>query len=125
MVLPGMQTASNVQFRFRFLADGVTYDGHSIDDFSITNTVGISETGKNNLHIYPNPVTDHLYISFPESNNSTVIIRLLTMSGTELLSHPVQSLSTIQFDVKSIDTGIYILEIFSGYKSYYARVVKN
>jgi len=77
-----------------------------------------TDLGANNLsndfsfHIYPNPTKDYLNVIFNNKINSGKIT-LLNMLGQEVNSININQTNFIQIDLKDLNNGIYLLNIYS------------
>jgi len=70
----------------------------------------------NDLHVYPNPATDILHISFSSKENTMLNIRLLNITGQPVYSSDLSSFSggyDQDLDLKAFPTGVYFLEIIT------------
>ena len=124
--LPPAIAGQNVMFRFVFTSDAsVTWDGVSVDDFSIVvPAVGISNVGEtNSLKIYPNPSAGIFYLV-----NNNRMKNLSSIVVTNVLGETVwKKLSAdsefIQIDLSSKPNGIYFVSIASDTESSVQRIV--
>jgi hypothetical protein len=69
-------------------------------------TTATEDPSKNAIKIYPNPVSDILYIEDVASNSS---LNIYTSSGSLLSTHQINAGDRI--DLSKLQTGIYILQI--------------
>jgi len=70
------------------------------------------------VSVYPNPVADVLKISFKSSRNSKVMISLFNNIGKQVYSQesnvePGNNLFTIDVRSKSIESGIYFVQLLA------------
>ncbi|WP_020533903.1 fibronectin type III domain-containing protein [Flexithrix dorotheae] len=78
------------------------------------------------IDIFPNPVSEMIYIKFPNGINESKRINILDNLGRNIKStelHP-QDLS-FQFDFSPLPKGIYILQIFSENIKLVKKIIKN
>ncbi len=68
--------------------------------------------------IYPNPVTDKLYIT----NNKNSIISIYSLEGQKIME---QKISGNSINLSKLNRGIYILELNNGKKIYRQKIIKN
>jgi len=84
--------------------------------------VGVEEQEVvNNLNIYPNPATDNLSVSFVLSESKTVSVALYNMLGKQMMINnmgvqPAGSIN-VDFDVNSLQPGVYLIKTEVGNKS--------
>ncbi len=75
--------------------------------------LGIDDTQQ--LTIYPNPVSEVLYVELKEAKSNDLNIALYSMGGLQL---PIQwqfiSNSKVEMDLRSLDRGLYLLRVGSG-----------
>lgn len=72
-----------------------------------TTSISKPKLSKSQLHIFPNPVTDVLYLN-TEANINNVQVSVLDIHGKILLQKMITSM---EIDVSSLEKGIYFLEI--------------
>ena len=116
-----------VQFRFDFKSDlTLSGDGFSLDDFSLSGTIGIGEQdGDAAILVYPNPVGDKLSIVFAKAMETQVNISLLTMAGAKVFLQTIKVVNDkIELDLDKVIAGIYILQITANEKVYYRKITK-
>jgi len=66
------------------------------------------------IHVYPNPVSETLFLDIDGLDFSKPEIALHTVDGKQLLIHPKYiSGSKIEFDLRGLNTGIYLLKIIN------------
>lgn len=73
------------------------------------------------LKVFPNPVNQYLNIQLSEMPVTPTTYQVIDLSGKLINSAPITGMST-QIDFKSLDTGIYFLQIKSQDKQ--SKVVK-
>ncbi len=91
--------------------------------FLYDETTGISEPDISSqlLHIYPNPATDHLFISVPgETDEANLLVDLYDASGRLAQQQVVRD---GQLDVSGLPGGIYFLKLRSPGKVFHAKVL--
>ena len=88
--------------------------------------VGIEEYAFTDIGIYPNPVSDQLYISAPDLNGK-IFIYISDISGKVVYSEAMQTVSGNIFsvDFSEFDKGLYTLTIQDGVQSETLKVIKN
>ena len=80
---------------------------------------GLNTIGGNDLHIYPNPAKDYVYIEGTRVNSSSMIVSMIDLSGRIIL-HEVTSGS---INTSSLANGIYIIRINTDEGSYLSRLI--
>lgn len=70
--------------------------------------VGIVENEATSLVMYPNPVTDRLFVDVPKTNENTEI-RVFSLSGQMVKSLSAASGATVMMNVSDLDAGTYII----------------
>lgn len=83
--------------------------------------LSVDKISDNNLHIYPNPFEDHIYIkSIKQLSNYQY--RIINMSGKRIQEGLLVN-NTI--DCSSLQSGVFLLKIFSQGESHNIKIVKN
>ena len=86
--------------------------GVSIDEIS---TVGIT--------VFPNPATTSINITLPKMQvNKDIIVTLTDLAGKTILTKSFASISELKLSTKSLDNGIYLMNIENGENSYSSKV---
>jgi hypothetical protein len=97
--------------------------------FSLSDVTDINKTVFNRgVIVYPNPVTDNLYLKFDKTAGEDVRIRIIGIDGNivktlELKS--IQEKEVLNISVSDLSPGMYILSIEGSRINYKARVVKQ
>jgi len=77
-------------------------------------TTGITSSALRGMQLSPNPFTSVLNISLPTGTTGTVLCRVLSLTGQELLTRTVAATSgpsAITLDLASLAPGSYLLEM--------------
>ncbi|MDP4933350.1 MAG: zinc-dependent metalloprotease [Salibacteraceae bacterium] len=78
--------------------------------FTITdNGVGIGEMNETALHIFPNPVSERLYISGEWSAEAEIYIT--SISGQIVMKNPMVDESSMSVDVSNLTSGVFVISI--------------
>ncbi len=87
--------------------------------------MGISESdiASRTLHVYPNPATDHLYISIPDEFSGADLRADLFDASGRLARQ--QIIRDGYMDVSTVPGGIYFLKLYSPGKVFHAKVLIN
>ena len=89
-----------------------------LDDVMITqNALGVTDSQKSQISVYPNPATDFIQISNAGTVNK---VRIFDMSG-KLVSET----SSTKIDVQKLPKGQYILNVHSGNEIISRKFIKN
>jgi hypothetical protein len=106
----------------RFNNPNNTY-GYGIPDFqlALTNALSSSTTSAINLKVYPNPVSDTLYIS-ENTILSNAYFTLYNILGQEILS---TVLNTNAISVASLQSGTYIYKVQTDNQSFIGKMIKK
>lgn len=62
------------------------------------------------IHVYPNPVSDHLTIEFLEDSTEPYVLTLLDMEGREVVQFQDQE-KIIHLQLSNVKSGVYLLKI--------------
>jgi subtilisin family serine protease len=113
-----------IQSADRFAAPGNQY-GYGIPDFNLAlnNGLFVEDFSKNDFVAYPNPTTDLISFSFPESFNEGSVIFYTTV-GKKVLERSISSTSRT-FSLKSLSSGIYFYKIEAGAFSKSGKIIKQ
>lgn len=88
-----------------------------------------SEPGTKMLEVYPNPVSDHLYVTTPININRDVKIELYNIQGQRVyMNQQVIPVNTNTIQINELDfllPGMYLLKLSDDKMNYSARVLKN
>ena len=119
-IISGTPTVSSATTNYTITAYNAA--GSSSTTVTIaTTTLGTTTFSKQDLKLYPNPVTSLLHIQTPNTINiDNVIISDLT--GKKVLE---QAQNTSQVDVAHLAKGVYIIEVFSGKEKFSSKFMKE
>jgi hypothetical protein len=101
-------------------------DGDVFQNVNLINLTGLSEASLNTVKIYPNPTSNHLFVTLPENRGNDVTIRITNLAGTILLEKKAAIRSNqITLDLSGYRNGVYFVKISgSGFENT-IKVVKN
>jgi hypothetical protein len=91
-------------------------------------TTGITSTALRGMQLAPNPFTSVLSIALPTGTTGTVLCRVLSLTGQELLARTVAAAggpSAITLDLASLAPGTYLLEMQVDGERMVRKVVKE
>ena len=88
---------------------------------------GLHSDLEKSIQLYPNPVEDYLTIGVADDlSTESLSASLWNVSGKLLISQHYEEISEeIKIDMRSLNSGVYILKIASEKESYQFRVIKN
>ena len=76
--------------------------------------------------VYPNPITDHVYIDFNQPLNGETVIEVLEYTGKPVLIERIygNNLSMHKMNLSSLKSGIYIIRIINDTSLVYRKLIK-
>lgn len=75
------------------------------------------------LSVYPNPTTENLFLNLPSV--STGEIYMYGTSGQVVFKREINTEKNIQFSVRDLPVGIYILSVITEKYKYTKKIIKN
>jgi hypothetical protein len=91
-----------------------------------SNTVWIDmDQVKNNLKIYPNPVSSNFTLSFTSDKSETAVLSVSSLTGTLIKKQIVsvqQGINRLQAGTTGMQPGIYVVELKTQMKSYMKKI---
>tara|TARA_R110000868_G_scaffold28843_4_gene107603 strand:- start:1158 stop:2792 length:1635 start_codon:yes stop_codon:yes gene_type:complete len=100
--------------------------GYGIPDFSLAlnnGTLSVNQFSNTNFALYPNPTTDFVTVSFPESFNKRKVI-IYTFSGQKILEKNLSGQKD-GVSLESLSNGVYIYKIESDRFSKMGKIIKQ
>jgi hypothetical protein len=91
-------------------------------------TTGITSSALRGMQLSPNPFSTVLSITLPTGTTGTVICRVLSLTGQELLARTVAATSgssAITLDLEALAPGTYLLEMQVDGERIVRKVVKE
>jgi len=116
---------SNFKVRLRFDGENMSLDNGdrvTFNNFSVkgsSTTFGIPQDANLKFNIYPNPVSDELYIVH---NYNEVAFKLYSIEGKLVLKG---FLDNLKINVSSLEKGLYILQLENNGKTEVKKIVKK
>jgi len=102
--------------------------GFGIPDFSLAlnnGALSVNQFSNTNFALYPNPTTDFVTVSFPESFNKGKVI-IYTFSGQKILERDLDlSANSDSISLHSLSNGVYIYKIESDGFSKMGKIIKQ
>lgn len=93
------------------------------DTVEITYTIGLEDLITEELKIFPNPFADK--INLVTNNFTEVNVRMMDLSGREVLIYPVRTGKNIVIHTETLNTGMYFIEIIGTEKRTYYKLLKQ
>ncbi len=90
------------------------------------NPAAIETYSENNLHVYPNPASNHVFIELPDEIKGTVVIQLIDSRGRQVSSQITDinnNQPVIRHDLNNIASGAYYVLLHCEEETYIAKVV--
>ncbi len=110
--------------RFKLYTDGgLRRDGFYFDNFKIialSDNLNINDYPQNNSRIFPNPVNNYLNI---DSSNRINKLEIYDMLGKKIFEKQKENLTEIELPF--LNSGIYIVKLFSDETSEIHRIIKK
>jgi len=87
-------------------------DDGMMGQFVVTSSVGVNNllAVQPDFILFPNPVTDRLYVSFPDPTQKAYYVRVLNASGKTIYMLPKPELEN-GIDISGLAKGIYFLQL--------------
>ena len=85
---------------------------------------GLAGTISNQINLYPNPVSDVLYIDLPASYRGSSAVSVVNMLGKSFYNQ-VSMKTNVQIDMKHWASAVYFIQISNGDKLLLKKVVKE
>ena len=101
--------------------------------FAIQKAVSVEDNNLNpdrTLSIFPNPVKDKAFVSFPKGENDTdeCFIEIFTVGGNKLIESKEivsrQMNNTVELDLSALPKGVYVLKLKFTDKVYTGKFIK-
>ncbi|MFY9153857.1 MAG: family 16 glycosylhydrolase [Prolixibacteraceae bacterium] len=126
-------TDANCRFGFGFgkFQGKVYLDNVSFEKVALTSAPGLSESGNQDLQIYPNPTSGEVQLAFAHSHEKPVTVQLFNLKGqlvtTILTKQILNAGQQIRFNLndRKIGKGIYLLKISTSEKNMSGKLVVN
>ena len=112
-----VSSSNNVLFRFRYITELGSSNNFYLDDINFTTVTSIDEQNNNllNVNIYPNPTSNHFYVSFDLLEEKMVGITLSDILGKTIKTISKQTLTSgnhsINIQTNDLSKGIYFLKL--------------
>ena len=119
-------TTGTYYFRFKNSSPANASGTHAIiiDNFTVTQVLGINEFNDNSISVYPNPTKDILNIS--NSNQSFInAIEVTDINGRLVKSQKFSNVNDIQVNISDLSKGVYMLKAVSDKGTVIKKIVKE
>jgi hypothetical protein len=124
LFIPSQATVGMDTIRYTYTdTSGCTNSTYQLVNVTICTGINALANANNSLHIYPNPTSGMVTISFVSSEEGTYSIKLSDMTGREVRneSHAIHSgLNTDEMNLTNIQKGMYLAEVI--FKANISRV---
>ena len=88
--------------------------------------IAIEENGIGYLGVYPNPASEQVTITLPETGNKGYTLALFDLNGNRILTRNISGAENgYTLNVKHLASGAYILSVFNDEHVYTGKVIKN
>ncbi len=121
---------NHLRIKFQVKSNGGNY--LYIDNINIggEQLVGIDESKRGGLNVYPNPMKNNLNINFTLQNSGQTRIKLCNIYGCEIYSQQFEGLAgsnirELVFDHQFILPGVYFISIINNEMQYTKRLIIN
>jgi hypothetical protein len=100
-----------------FYQDFIAVGGESLSQgihtpFEISTTLGIENIGINlEMFVYPNPIVDHLNLSFKQVEIEDLSYMVYNLLGKEIINKKITTNQTV-IDFKNVKNSVYFLKVF-------------
>lgn len=110
--ISGLEAGQTYYWRVRAIAGGSNTAYSDTWSFTVTdNGVGISESDLNQISIYPNPVTDRLFLDGDLSVDTQVWVTSVT--GQRVINLKMSKENATSIDVSNLKSGVYFISFLS------------
>jgi hypothetical protein len=111
-----------------YRADGTNFvlsDPHAVMvRLGMTEVVGLNTLDRNNIKLYPNPLTDLLYITVPDGMAPLAEVIIADVSGKHFRRSAISiNGNTYEIDMSDLESGIYVVSV-PGAAHNWMRVIK-
>ncbi|MFC2100429.1 C10 family peptidase [Bacteroidota bacterium] len=110
--IPPMITSSGDKLLLVFVTDSINNGlGWQVVYKGIN--VGIEEYTLNEVHVFPNPASNHLFIEWETDINTDIVLELFDITGKIIQKRNINGISQKKYslDVSELKTGVYILRL--------------
>lgn len=118
---PALEIARDTFNNYIFITNGIHYPLvhvkadknnviRSIEHYAMTATMGTDKLMGEAIKIYPNPVSEYLYIDLGSKEYHSSELLVFNAIGQEVIRHSIES-DLLKLDVRSLQAGMYIYVI--------------
>lgn len=110
--IEGLTAGETYYWRVRAVSGGSNTAWSDVWSFTVTdNGVGISESGSSHISVYPNPVSDRLFLQGELTVGTHVWVTSIT--GQRVLNLTMNAEKNASIDVSSLKPGVYFISFLS------------
>ncbi len=80
------------------------------------------------LSAFPNPAANDLYLQIESPNNTTSNVAIYSINSVRLMNFELPLVlgnNTVHLDISNFDSGMYIIVVTTGIRTYYRRIIKT
>ena len=129
MIVPHTYGANGTYTVVLTVTDTVGCKSTAYDTTTVTVNISLEENLlSRSLEIYPNPTQGQVRINFGTGDSEDAVIRVLDISGKEIMNWSIDNLNGKfdgVIDISKLADGVYILEITDGSLTANRRLIKN
>ncbi|WP_430410712.1 M4 family metallopeptidase [Kordia sp.] len=110
--LSALSTETSIVFRFAMVADTNTNQaGPIIDNLAVNSSLSVDDVANNNgFSVYPNPSKGSFNIQ-AKKNLGDVSVNIFDINGRSIYTKDVTLTGTVNFNLDSLQSGLYILRV--------------
>jgi hypothetical protein len=101
------------------------WDNQTLLDFGQCLSVSVNEIPETSVSIHPNPSCDYVYIQLKQQVNEPLSYTVFDISGRIVQSGSITNTAQPGFDVQTLPSGSYLINIQSMDQRFVSRFVKN
>lgn len=111
-LVEGLTAGETYHWRVRAVAGGSNTQYSDVWSFTVTdNGVGISESNKNEISVYPNPVSNRLFLQGEITAGTQVWVTSIT--GQRVVNLTMSEENTTSINVSDLKSGVYFISFLS------------
>ncbi len=104
----------------------VTSEGWDANYTCVLTDINDNLKGTGNFRIYPNPASDKITIELPESQNSTINIQLMNITGEKVYQTSIsgsEEITVVEISVSDLPGGIYFVQLIGATDTKTQRII--
>jgi len=123
--ISGLIPNTTYQYRLRAVnAEGISSSSEAKTVTTLNELINAvaAEGHQDEIFTYPNPANDFCYIVTASDQDS--MLRIVNAGGQVILQKEIHGTGE-EIDIKSLSSGLYLIEVMHGRDRYITRLVKN